>query len=58
MVQKKHYKKKYGIKIKVINNLDAELTGTKEKVLKFLKAEDSLVKDDPSMIEVLYPELL
>jgi len=53
----KGFEKKYGIKIKVINNLDAKITGDKNKILKFLKAEDELVKDDPSMIEILYPEL-
>lgn len=53
----KELSKKYGIKIKVINQMHAEITGDKKKILNFLKHEDDLVKSDPDMIDVLYSEL-
>lgn len=49
--------KKYGITIKVINQMHAEITGEKKKILNFLQHEDTLIKADPDMLDVLYSEL-
>ena len=50
--------KKYGITIKVINQMHAEITGEKKKILNFLQHEDALIKSDPDMLDVLYSELV
>ena len=50
--------KKYGITIKVINQMHAEITGENKKILNFLQHEDDLIKADPDMLDVLYSELV
>ena len=53
----KELSKKYGIKIRVINQMHAEITGDNKKILNFLQHEDDLIKSDPDMLDVLYAEL-
>lgn len=53
----KEFAKKYKLKIKVINQMNAKVTGDKNNIIKFLKSEDDLIKSSPELLDEIYPEL-
>ena len=53
----KEFAKKYKLKIKVINQMHAKVTGDKNNIIKFLKSEDDLIKSSPELLDEIYPEL-